>query len=88
MIININSLIFFKNFLPDKDLAKYFLRARLTGSTTFCTSGVPTLSFIHLLRHQATNIRFSNGEYYINYKIRTGRKPLRYEGGETLLFMR
>ena len=38
MKININSLIFFKNFLPDKDLAKYFLRARLAGSTTFCTS--------------------------------------------------
>ena len=40
MIININSLIFFKSFLPDKDLAKYFLRARLAESTTFCTSGM------------------------------------------------
>ena len=38
MIIYINSLIFFKNFLPPKGLAKYFLRARLAGSTTFCTS--------------------------------------------------
>ena len=33
-----NSVIFAKKFLPDKDLVKYFLRARLAGSTTFSTS--------------------------------------------------
>ena len=31
-------VIFAKKFLPDKDLDKYFLRARLAGSTTFSTS--------------------------------------------------
>ena len=35
-----NSVIFAKNFLPDMDLVKYFLRARLAGSTTFSTSGL------------------------------------------------
>ena len=31
-------VIFAKKFLPHKDLVKYFLRARLAGSTTFSTS--------------------------------------------------
>ena len=35
-----NDVIFAKKFLPDKDLVKYFLRARLAGSTTFSTSAV------------------------------------------------
>ena len=33
-----NIVIFAKKFLPDKDLDKYFLRARLAGSTTFSNS--------------------------------------------------
>ena len=32
-------VIFARKFLPDMDLVKYFLRARLAGSTTFSTSG-------------------------------------------------
>ena len=31
-------VIFARKFLPDKDLVKYFLRARLAGSTTFSAS--------------------------------------------------
>ena len=39
--------------------------------------------FIHsFMRHQATNIRFSNGEYYIIYNIKQGENPLHMKEGK------